>query len=125
MTDMVKNAADPKQVKHAGQSEKLERDSELGELKALLDHPEFRRFVWRLMAVCGFGENPSRARGDETHQNIGKADIARWMISEMGHAGAVDAWLLMQKEAWDTKRSKSVVAEAIRTASSTEPQSQD
>lgn len=114
---MVKNAASAKQVEYAGRHEKDKIERDRDELGALLKIPEFRRFVWRLMAQCGYGENPTHARGDMTHQNIGKADIARWMISEIGEAGAIEQWLLMQREAWLDKQKEQRGAEAVRTKS--------
>lgn len=121
---LVANAADRRQVKHAGRKDKDRRTTELDELRNLLTIPEFRRFCWRLMGQCGYGENPSRARGDETHQNIGKADIARWMISEFGLAGAIKQWLLMQEEAWHAKQNEALEAEAVRTPSAQRTASQ-
>lgn len=117
MTDLVRNAADPKQVKHAARKERDHRERETAELRTLLALPEFRRFAWRLMGFCGWGENPSRPRGDETHQNIGKADVARWLISEIGEAHGIEQWLLMQREAWQEKQREQVEAEAVRTPS--------
>lgn len=114
------NAADPKQVKHAGRKDRDKRKRDLDDLLGLLRIPEFRRFAWRLMAQCGYGENPTRARGDETHQNIGKADIARWTLSEIGEAGGIEQWLLMQREAWAEKQRDQVEAEAVRTPSATD-----
>lgn len=114
------NAADARQVRHAGRKEKDLRTRELDDLRALLAIVEFRRFAWRLMAQCGYGENPTRARGDETHQAIGKADIARFMISEIGEAGGIEQWLLMQREAWQEKHRNEAEAEAVRTASAQE-----
>jgi hypothetical protein len=117
---IVKNAADPGQVKHAGRKEKDRRTRERDDLNAVLAIPQGRRFLWRLLAQCGYGENPTHARGDMTHQNIGKADIARFVISEIGEAGGVEPWLLMQREAWRDKQNEHVEAEAVRTASATQ-----
>lgn len=114
---LVQNAADRKEVKNAGRAEKRKRDQEIDDLKHLLLDPVFRRFAWRLMAQCAYGETPSRARGDETHQVIGKQDIARWFISEIGEAGGLEPWLLMQREAWQAKVKEEVTADATRTSS--------
>jgi hypothetical protein len=121
MTDLVRNAADPRQVKHAGRKERDARKRDLADLRELMGSAVFRRFAWRLMGFCGYGENPTHARGDMTHQNIGRADVARWLVSEIGEAGGIDAWLLMQREAWVAKRSDEVEAEAVRTPSALEP----
>lgn len=116
----VENAADRQQVKHASRKEKDRARRDVDDLAALLRLPEFRRFAWRLMGMCCYGENPTRPRGDETHQVIGKQDIARWFLSEMGNAGQLESWLLMQREAWQERRREEVEAEAVRTASASE-----
>jgi hypothetical protein len=118
-TPIVQNAADRAQVKHAGRKEKDARTRQLDDIAYLMKLPEFRRFAWRMMGFCGYGENPSRPRGDETHQNIGKMDVARWTISELGIAGCEEGWLLMQREAYAARRNEQVEAEALRTPSAT------
>lgn len=62
---LVKNAADPEQVKQAGTREKFGRERELGDLRAVMDTKEGRRLVWRLMEFGGvlterFDENSLR-----------------------------------------------------------------
>jgi len=114
---MVANAADSKQVKNAGRKEKDRRQRELDDLRAVLDMPQGRRLLWRLIALSGYSENPSHPRGDVTNQNIGKADMGRIIISEIGFAGGIEPWLLMQREAWTEKQKEQVEAEAVRTPS--------
>lgn len=116
---IVKNAADRGQVKHGARKERDRRERELHDLKVVLAIPEGRRLLWRLMGFCGYGENPSNTRGDLTHQNIGKADVARFVISEIGEADGIESWLLMQREAYRDKRNEQVEAEALRTPSAT------
>jgi hypothetical protein len=117
MSTVNPNAADKRQVRHAERREKDRRAQELADLKALLDEPAFRRFAWRLMGFCAWGENPARPRGDETHQIIGMQNVARYLISEIGEAGGIDAWLLMQREAWAAKQKEKATEEAVRTDS--------
>ncbi len=116
---MVANAADKGQVKHAGRKEKTGRTRELADLAVVLNSVEGRRFVWRLMGWSGMYENPSSARGDVTHQNIGKADAGRFLLSEIMQCDE-KKFLLMQQEAWAIKRSDEVEAEAHRTPSASQ-----
>lgn len=113
---MVKNAADPKQVRHAGRKEKDARQRELDDLRAVLNMQEGRRVIWRLMGWSGFLQNPSHQRGDMTHQNIGRGDVGRFLLSEIVEADE-DKYPLMMKEARIAKQSDAVEAEAVRTAS--------
>lgn len=58
------NAADHKQVKERERKVKRSRAQELSDLKAVLDLPEGRRFLWRFMAECGVEKttfNPNAA----------------------------------------------------------------
>lgn len=113
---MVKNAADQKQVSHAGRKERDARKRELDDLRAVLNAPEGRRFIWRLMCWSGFLQNPSHQRGDMTHQNIGRGDAGRFLLSEIVEADE-DKYPLMMKEARIAKLGDSAEAEAVRTAS--------
>lgn len=108
------NAADKTQVKHAGRKEKDRSRRDAEDLAELLRMPIFRRYLWNLIGFCGHGENPTRARGDETHQNIGKQDVARKIISDIGICGGMEPWLQMQREAWAEKRREELEAESVR-----------
>lgn len=116
---LVANAASAKQVKNAGRKENDRRARELDDLRAVMTMPEGRRLIWRLLGFCGFGENPTHQRGDMTHQNIGKADVARMLYSEMGYLGKVgfDLKQLMEREAFILANNEQVEAEALRTPS--------
>lgn len=116
MIDLVRNAADPKQVRNASRKEKDIRTREMDDMRHVLSSPEGRRFVWRLMGWSGFLQNPSHQRGDMTHQNIGRGDAGRFLLSEMLEADE-NAYLTMQQEARHEQRSRLVEAEAIRTRS--------
>lgn len=124
MNDLVRNAADPKQVKHAGRKEKDKRARELHDLKLLLTMPEGRRTIWRLMEQTGYMENPTHARGDMTHQNIGRADMGRFILSEIVEADE-NAFFTMMQEARARKRSDQVEADAVRTASADSQQHEE
>lgn len=116
MIDLVKNAADPKQVKNASRKERDRRGRDLADLRAVLAIAEGRRTIWRIMAWTQYLENPTHARGDMTHQNIGRADVGRFILSEIMEADE-HAFITMMQEARLRERSDKVEAEALRTAS--------
>lgn len=123
-TDMVRNAADPKQVKHAGRKEKDARARALNDLRQVLAIPEGRRTIWRLMEWTQYLENPTHARGDMTHQNIGRADVGRFILSEIMEADD-NVFFTMMQEARARKRSDQVEADAVRTASADSQQTEE
>jgi len=116
---MVKNAADPKQVRHAGRKERDARGRELDDLRVVLSTVEGRRLMWRLLSWSGYLQNPTHQRGDMTHQNIGRADCGRFLLSEIVELDE-KIYLQMMQEARAFARSEQVEAEAARTASATQ-----
>lgn len=122
--DLVKNAADPKQVKNASRKERDRRGRDLNDLRSLLKLPEGRRTLWRLMAWTQYLENPTHARGDMTHQNIGRADVGRFILSEIMEADD-NAFFTMMQEARARERSDKVEAEALRTQSAESQQQEE
>lgn len=116
MNDLVRNAADPKQVKHAARKEKDRANRDKNDLLAVLATVEGRRYIWNLMAWTGMLENPTHQRGDMTHQNIGRADCGRKILADIMDASP-NIYLTMQQEAWRQKSSDAVEAEAVRTPS--------
>lgn len=50
--DLIRNAADKEQVKSASKKEKDDDFDRLENVRYLLQFPQFRDFVWRLMAHC-------------------------------------------------------------------------
>lgn len=113
------NAADRRQVEHAGRKEKDRERRQDDDLRVVLSLPEGRRFIWRIMGWSGYLENPTHARGDMTHQNIGRGDCGRMLLSEIVRVDE-RAYLLMQQEAWKQAKSDAVEAEAVRTKAATE-----
>lgn len=80
MSETEFNAADPKQVKKRTDSAKLRKENQDGDLKWLLDQPQFRRYIWRHMnetcKVVGksaFSPNGSLQSHDLGMQDVGSA----------------------------------------------------
>lgn len=93
---MVKNAADPKQVKRAANKEQFKKDNERSDLSKVLETPEGRRVMWRLLEHCKvFGSvwDPS----SRIHYYAGKQDVGHFLMAEIVDAGE-DYLLAMMKE---------------------------
>lgn len=72
----VKNAADPEQVKRAGDRDRRRREVELADLRAVMGSVEGRRFVWRLLEhgrifTDRFDENSLRMARNEGRAHTG------------------------------------------------------
>lgn len=81
----VRNAADPSQVKRAGENEKLVREQELSDLNAVLSTAEGKRLMWRLLSECGTFESiwePSA----KIHYLAGKQDVGHFLMGEIVEA---------------------------------------
>lgn len=93
---LVKNAADPKQVKEAKKSEKFKRRDELDDIRFLLQFKQFRRFIWRVLQFCNVFSSIWRPSA-EIHHLSGKQDTGHFVMGEVTEASP-DAFLMMMKE---------------------------
>lgn len=79
---LVTNAGDPRQVRRAGQAERLRRTDELNDLREVLSNVAGRRFIWRLMERCKTFESvwhPSAL----VHYQAGEQDVGHWLMAEI------------------------------------------
>lgn len=93
---LVKNASDEKQVKHASKMQRLNRETELSDLRVVLATPEGRRLYWRLMCRCRIFESiwdPSA----RIHYNAGVQDIGHFLLAEQMEADPA-AYMKMVQE---------------------------
>jgi hypothetical protein len=80
----VSNAASEKQVDSAKAREKRVLDQQADDLKALLEQPAFRRYVWRLIGErCKLLESPGSNNGSVQSWNVGRQDVARELWAEI------------------------------------------
>jgi hypothetical protein len=100
---LVGNAADPKQVKNAGQREKALRRQELAELRWVLSDRRGRRFLWKHLSTCGIYTTPYHPSGSTVYHNVGRGDVGRELLAQILEADQA-AYLLMQQEAMDDER---------------------
>src|SRR5690348_3711287 len=100
---LVGNAADPKQIAEASRKEKDRRKRELAELRRLLDLPDGRRFLWRLLEHCDvfasvYDDVPVRMA-----HHSGKQDVGHFLLAEINDAQPT-ALLQMMREAKERTR---------------------
>lgn len=85
-------------VKQAKQSERDALEQQQRELKALLQVPEFRRWVWRLIGErCKLLESPGSTNGSIQSTNIGRQDVGREVWSEIEQADALAIPTMMRE----------------------------
>lgn len=94
----TRNAADEKQVRKAQTEQELERRGELNDLRVLLDIPEGRRFLWRVLGKCRVFESiwESSAR---IHFNSGQQDLGHWCMAEIAEANVEGLFQMMRESA--------------------------
>lgn len=111
---LVANAADPKQVRHATRKERSKRDREIADLRAVLDTPEGRRVIWRVLGRCGIYESSVIPDPILMAAKGGMQDIGRWLHAEINDAQD-EALILMMREAKQAAKRDTEEAEAVRT----------
>lgn len=102
---LVRNAADPEQVRKGRETERHRRDRELRELRALLDTYEGRSVLWRFMAQCGVFKSIMEASA-RIYYNAGQQDVGHWLLAEIAEAEP-NAYAVMMDEA--RKRDANVI----------------
>lgn len=94
---LVRNAADPRQTKKARGEERLLRELESEDLKAVLANPSGRRTIFRWLAACAVYEDAFTGNS-RTFYLCGRQSIGKQMIAEIIEADK-EAWFAMQREA--------------------------
>ena len=93
---LVKNAADPQQVKQAGGAQRRKREMELRDVANILESQSGRRFVWRYLEECGVFKT-SFTGTSQTFYLEGQRNIGLKLLADVNDA-APDAYLVMLKE---------------------------
>lgn len=94
----VKNAADGRQVKVAKKNDKLVRNQELKDLKAVMSTPEGRRVMFRIVNDIAHIDTLSAVNsGSLTYLNEGERNVGRILKADIWHA-AFDEWQEMERE---------------------------
>ena len=90
------NASDEKSVKNAEQKNKNIRDTELADIRLLLQKQWGRRLIWRLLEQTGMYRT-SFTGNSTTFFNEGARNIGLWLVDEV-LLSDTDMYLLMIKE---------------------------
>jgi len=94
---LVKNAADKEQVKEAGNKKSLQRKQKLADLKAVLDTPQGRRFIWDLLKRCGIFETSYDLNPHTVYFKEGKRNFGLGLIAEINDANPDAIGVLMSE----------------------------
>lgn len=93
---IVTNAADTKQLGAAkGKQKDVERE-QLDDVRAILDVPEGRRFLWRMLAKCKVNESIFEPNSRIAY-NAGVQDVGHFILGEIVKARP-EAYLQMMVE---------------------------
>lgn len=78
------SASNESSVNRAKAREKRQLDQQSDDLKALLELPAFRRYVWRLIGErCKLLESPGSNNGSVQSANVGRGDVGRELWVEI------------------------------------------
>jgi hypothetical protein len=98
------NAADPRQIRKAGQKERLAKQGELNDLRTVLETRPGRRFVWRQLQRAGvFRTSYEQGVPDRTAFNEGRRSNGLQLLADI-HELDSSFYVLMQKESIDDEK---------------------
>lgn len=83
---LVRNAADPEQVKRAKDVVKYSRDDELNDWRAVLGTPEGRRVLWRVLEQCNTNKSIFAADHGTISYRAGWQDAGHYLMAEINEA---------------------------------------
>jgi hypothetical protein len=91
-----RNISDESQIKELTRDEKLRLEQEEKDLAVLLEQPEGRRYLWKMLDFCGVYRT-SFTGSSETFYLEGKRNVGLMILSEIMKASP-EAYLLMINE---------------------------
>jgi hypothetical protein len=121
---LVRNAADPEQVRKASVVERELLDLQDDDLRAVMATADGRRFIWRTLGYCGMYREsfvPGRPAHDLFHA-AGQRSVGLWINAQLFRV-CPEQYLLMQSEAGNAV--VEAEREAPETAGAPEPSLQD
>jgi hypothetical protein len=84
VNDTVHNAADPQAVQRQKKKTKDQTQQQADDVRALLQLPEFRRYVWRHMnATCGLMRSAAHPNGSQQSLQIGMQSVGLQLWTEI------------------------------------------
>jgi hypothetical protein len=111
---IVRNAANPRQVRAAKKIEKTREKIEKDDLAWLLSDRRGRRIYWKWMSMCGpFKQSFSQKGNDRTNFNEGRRSIGLLMLDELTKVKP-EAYVQMSREDRDEEFLRSSPADKDR-----------
>lgn len=101
---LVKNATNPKQVKHAERKTRDRRANEILELRAVLESPVGRRVLWRFLKFCGVNETVLRDNAIDMAAAAGRQNVGHYLMAEIEAADDTALFTMMREERADIAR---------------------
>lgn len=101
---LVKNAADPEQVKQAATRSKHRRETELADVRAVMSTLEGRRLIWRQLLAGKMFENRFSDNSLRMAFNEGNANQASWLLADID-AACPELYDTMRREARKSEES--------------------
>lgn len=93
----TQNAADSEQVTQAQEKERYNKRSDQGDLAKVLESPQGRRFVWRLLTLCGVFQSSFEDNYGATSFNEGRRSVGLRLLSEVTDLNPEHYVLMMQE----------------------------
>lgn len=115
---LVKNAADPAQVKWAAQTEKDREEQARNDMRAVLAIPQGARVIWRVLEHCRVFSSVLEPL-ERIQANAGRQDVGHWLMTEIEQSDDGALFRLMV-EAKRQVRRQDAETDAMRTAAATE-----
>lgn len=94
---LVRNAADPDQVKNAKARVKRTREREIQDITWVLSTKMGRRFFWRYLEMTGLFRTSMDAAMNRTFFNEGERNVGLRLMADLDEAQP-EAFILMKKE---------------------------
>ncbi len=94
----VKNAADIKQVKSAGQKVRTERERELKDMAFILSTEQGRRYIWRMLRITGVDKQTFEGDINWSVFNSGERNVGLRIKTDINEADPMSL-ITMMKEA--------------------------
>lgn len=109
---LVRNAADPEQVKAAGEAEEFDLGNFDQYLSEIMGTYGGRFVVWTFLGWCRVFESIMETSA-RVYYNSGQQDLGHRLLGEV-ICVSPEGYLQMQKEAWDREKKKSEPKRKVR-----------
>ena len=100
MKSVVRNAADPKQVREGADKANRTSERDLDDVAVVMNTIQGRRFMWRLINdLCHYDSNDAQPSGSLTYFSLGERNVGRVVKSD-AYEASHQSYQLMERENW-------------------------